>query len=134
MITVRHGVLLDPGELSFVAGVLDELCRRISAEPGRKPAAKLQQFASQIRKCSAGGTNATDRVTNVGALQDSPHAGPYDLLDAAEAGRILGISPAGVRAAARRGRLPAHRPGGRWLFPAAAVVARAERKAARRAD
>ncbi|SON62269.1 hypothetical protein MSIMFI_03794 [Mycobacterium simulans] len=136
MISVKHGVVLDPAELSFIAGVLDELCRRISAEPGRRPAPKLEQFAAQLRKCSAGATNATNGVTNVGVRQDSGHAGPYDLdlLDSAEAGRILGISAAGVRAAARRGRLPAHRPGGRWLFPAAAVVARAERNAARKAS
>lgn len=131
MISVKHGVLLDQAELSFVVGALDDLCRRISAEPGHKPAVKLQQLTERLRKCAVNATNVTNGVTPVGDQQVSGHAGIYDLFDSAEAARVLGISAAGVRAAARRGRLSAHRAGGRWLYPAAMVVAHAEGRAAK---
>ena len=57
----------------------------------------------------------------------------YDLVSTSEAARILGISAHGVRDLVRRGQLPAHNTGTRWLLPARLVVARAERQAAHRA-
>jgi excisionase family DNA binding protein len=62
----------------------------------------------------------------------SVHHATYDLMDTAEAAAILGITPGGVRYLADAGRIPAHRAGGRRLYPARAVVERAERQAARR--
>ncbi|MCV7005659.1 helix-turn-helix domain-containing protein [Mycobacterium gordonae] len=54
------------------------------------------------------------------------------MLDTGEAAAILGIGPNGVRDLVRRGKLPAHRAGGRLLLPALPVVERAERRAAKR--
>ena len=102
----------------------------------RAPSAQLDRFIGQLRKsvARASDTAATCRVDarKVGSQQDSVHTARYDLLDTGEAAGILGIGPNGVRDLVRRGKLPAHRAGGRLLLPALPVVERAERRAAQR--
>ena len=119
------GLLLDPDEVEFLAGML---ARATEVMPARwSPAATITiarisdaaaRFASQNQS-----VNVTKQAIGAGGDQHRPR----DLLDSTEAAKILGISPHAVRALARRGRLPAYRAGGRWLLPAVDVIRRAER-------
>jgi hypothetical protein len=130
MISVKRGVLLDADDAGYVLAALDALLR------DRRPSARLQGFLDRLRKTVvSSGVSASEAGVGariVGGGGDSPDYAEYDLLDTNEAAAILRISPNGVRDLARRGRLPVHRAGGRLLYPAAAVVARAERRAAKR--
>jgi excisionase family DNA binding protein len=114
------GVLLTDDEVRYLVDLVDQVVRR-----GVQPNARAADLIRRLRKSCA---DASARVQN-------PHAAPqharYDLVDTREAAALLGISESGVRDLIRRGKLPGHRAAGRWLVPAASVVERAERKAAR---
>lgn len=131
MIERLSGIVLDVVDAQYLVEALDALL------VDRRPSARLVQFISQLRKSVAksgvSGQNAGVDARLVGVQEDSAHYALYDVVDTCEAAAILGITANGVRDLARRKALPAHRAGGRWLFPAAAVVARAERQAARKA-
>jgi excisionase family DNA binding protein len=125
------GVLLSPEDARFAVEAFAALLR------DRRPSAQLADFVERLRNrtdAAAGvsGRGAGEHARNVALQSDSQHRAPYDVLDSAEVAAIVGISPNGVRDLARRGRLPARRAGRRWLFPAPAVIAYAERRAARR--
>lgn len=103
----------------------------------RRPSAQLADHVQWFRAHADAGADVARRITDanarrIAAQTDSPEYAAYDVLDTAEAAAIVGISPGGVRDLARRGRLAAHRAGGRWLYPAASVVAYAELRASRR--
>lgn len=126
MIERVAGILLAPTDAQYILDALDALLR------DRRPSPQLSVFIDRLRK-----TVAKSGVSNVGAGADARDVGvqpdsvdhaPYDVLDTDEAAAVLGITANGVRDLARRKAIPAHRAGGRWLYPAAAVVARAERK------
>lgn len=130
MITGLRGVVLLDSE---AAGYLAEALSRFFAvlsEHGSRPSAQLVDAQAKLRNAavSASGSarNGSTSVSYVGGRRGSVHSGAYDLVDSGEAARILGCTPANVRDLARRGRLPSHRAGGRWLYPAAAVEQRAQ--------
>lgn len=130
MIEVR-GVLLSPEDARFAVEAFAALLR------DRRPSAALADFLERLRARTDAVAGASGRIAggvarNIAAQRDSPEYAAYDVLTSTEVAAIVGISPNGVRDLARRGRLAAHRAGGRWLFPATSVVAYAERRAARR--
>ena len=125
------GVLLSPADARFAVEAFTALLR------DRRPSAQLADFIERLQVRTHAATGVPGRGTgayarNIAAQPGSPEYAPYDVLTSTEVAAIVGVSPNGVRDLARRGRLPAHRVGGRWLFPAVAVVAYAERRAARR--
>jgi len=133
VITNPRGVLLDPTEADYLVRAL-ELLAELLRENRSTPTPRLDHLTRQMRRTVDSLASAQgNRKGGVTFELEAGQAAPYDLVDTSEAARILGITPAGVRYLADKGRLPAHRAGGRWLYPALAVVERAERQAARRA-
>ena len=125
------GVWVPLGKIRFAVDAFTALLR------DRRPTAQLADFIDWLRSRADAAADVAAHIADGNARSiarqpDSPDYRPYDLLDTAEAAAICGVTGGGVRDLARRGRLPAHRAGGRWLFPAVAVVAYAERRAARR--
>lgn len=136
MITGLRGVvLLDSNDAAYVAEALSRFFKVLS-DQGSRPSQQLVDTQSKLRKAAVSASvsvqNEGPRVRSLGQHHDPPQGGLYDLVDSVAAARILGCTPANVRDLARRGRLPAHRAGSRWLYPAAAVVERAELQAAKR--
>lgn len=128
MIEIPTGVHLS---ITDVRALLDLLnAAAMHASPGPRAAYVIHQLRKSVERLTRATGNAQSGVT----IDAEPvqHAA-YDLVDTAEAAAILGVTPGGVRYLAAAGRIPAHRAGGRWLYPARAVVDRAERQAARRA-
>lgn len=130
MIGRVSGILLEPSDARYLVDALDALLR------DRRPSPQLSQFVDRLRRTVAK-AGASEQITvvdarEVGAQSDSGHYAPYDVLDTGEAAAILGITANGVRDLARRKSIPAHRAAGRWLYPAASIVALAERRAARK--
>ena len=125
------GVLLSAADARFAVEAFAALLR------DRHPSAQLADFVDRLQAKTVAATGATTPNTgtharNIAPQSDSQHYAAYDVLDSAEVAAIVGITPNGVRDLARRGRLPARRAGKHWLFPAPAVIAYAERRAARR--
>jgi excisionase family DNA binding protein len=127
---VHRGVFLDINEARYLADVLDHLCK------ASQPNARLDYFARLLRntvdKADPAIACANQSGNGRAGQPDPGHYRAYDLVPAGEASAILGCTTSNVRYLRRAGHLPAHRVGGRWLFPVASVVERAERKAARR--
>jgi hypothetical protein len=132
---LRGVVLLDSNDAAYIAEALARFFS-VLTEHGSRPSQQLAEAQAKLRKAAASAsdsrTDASGCVRIVGGQQGSLHAGEYDLVDSVQAARILGCTAANVRDLGRRGRLPAHRAGGRWLYPASAVVSRAEEQAAKR--
>lgn len=126
------GVLLEADDVAFLVRMFEQLPKH-----GIRITGTLAIFESKLRKaCVDVSTRPDDTcvdVRKVDAQQDSGHFAMYDLVDSREAAGILGCTPANVRDLARRGRLPRRRAGRGWVYPAASVVALAEKRAARRA-
>ncbi|WP_422748003.1 helix-turn-helix domain-containing protein [Mycobacterium sp. WMMD1722] len=126
MISRVEGVLLSAEDAQYAAEAFEQLLR------DRRPSAQLREFIDRLRKAgeksgvSGGITVAGARI--VGGQGVSAQYALYDLLDTGEAAKVLGITANGVRDLRRRGVLPGHRAGGRYFYPAAAVIARAERR------
>lgn len=127
------GVLLDGDDVAYVLAALDKLLQ------GRRASAQLADFIARLRKAAKSVVPQPDSDVStgesarlLGVQTDSRHTALYDLLGSAEVAKVLGCTSGNVRDLRARGRLPAHKAGGRWLYPAAAVIARAERQAARR--
>ncbi|KUI13456.1 hypothetical protein AU191_16840 [Mycolicibacterium acapulense] len=131
MIAAQHGVYLTVDDAAYLADVLDHVCRTVH------PSARLADLARRLRKSCVALTptqeSSRNHLRDVHSEPDVSHHAAYDLLDTDEAARLLNCSAANIRDLVRRGRLPAHRAGNRWLIPARLVVERAERQAARRA-
>ena len=122
------GVFLTLDDAGYLADLLDHLCRT------QQPSARLAHLSNRMRKsCDSLTPTQGNRLRGVQSQPDPGDPAAYDLVDAAEAARLLGITPAGVRDLLRRGKLPGVRRGGRWMLPARVVVERAERRGARRA-
>lgn len=143
MIAVR-GVLLDPGDAEFVIRALELLAKALPAS-GSTAAPRLLAVTADLRrktKAIAGDSVAvgSPNTRSAGGCApggaDRPHDSDHDdataTIGTAAAARILGVTPSAVRQLAARGTLGSARPAGRWLHSTAAVVARAELKAARR--
>lgn len=128
MIEVLAGVHLSVQDVRALLDLLDAAA--VHAVPGARAVdvtRKLRKSVERLMRTTGGAQSGV--TTHAESVQ---HAA-YDLVDTAQAASILGITPNGVRYLADAGRIPAHRAGGRWLYPARAVVERAERQAARRA-
>lgn len=128
-------VLLDADDADYLARALAMLPPLLT-ETRRTPAPRLLAVIAAFTKTSAAAVDSARNAIRTdsggpGCASTPPDPGepePYaSTVDTATAARILGISPSAVRQLAQRGRLPARRPAGRWLYDAAAVVARAER-------
>lgn len=131
MIGRVSGVLLEADDARYLLDALDALL-----QGGRRPSPRLADFIARLRRnaetLSPTQEDTLAGVRKLGVQQDSDNTAAYDLLDTAEAAAILGCTSANVRDLASRGRLPRHRAGGRWLYPARSVVALAESRAAKR--
>lgn len=120
-------MLVDVADAAVILATLDDLLRRT----GRQPTARLNAVTTRLRRSVCDASNPKG-VTMFAPETDIRQHSAYDLCTTAEAGKVLGISPHAVRALVRRGQLPAHSTGTRWLLPVRSVVERAERQAARR--
>jgi hypothetical protein len=123
------GVLLGPEDAQYLLAALDALLQ------DRRASGKLTDFIARLRRAetlASAQVIACADARKVDTQQDSDHLGLYDLVDTAEAAAILGCTPANVRDLARRGRLPRHRAGRGWVYPARSVVVLAEKRAAQR--
>lgn len=127
MIPVAAGVILTDDEARYLVEVLEHATRIA------QPSARVTDITRRLRRtvdAASGGANGSAKGR---ALQPNPgEIRAHDLLTAGEASTILGCSTSNVRYLRHKGLLPAHRAGSRWLYPAATVVARAERLAAKR--
>jgi hypothetical protein len=133
MVEPISGIVLNAADAEYVLSAFGALLK------DRRPSARLADFIGRLRRAVKTGDSRPDSdvstgesARKLGVQPDSAHTAPYDLLDTGQAAAILDISGNGVRDLIRRQVLPAHRAGGRWLLPAAPVVARAEHQAARR--
>jgi len=131
-------VQLDASDAAYLAsalGMLPDLLARTSRQPTPKLLAAIATFTKTTAAAveAARNVSRTDSTTATCAAgpPDPVDAGPHATVTTAAAARILGTSPSAVRQLAQRGRLPARRPAGRWLYDAAAVVAYAEQRPAR---
>lgn len=153
MIRVPPGALiLDGAEVDYVARALEHLAQLMAERRDAggnptpsQPSARLVAFTAKLRRAAdslppgervadhAQGVESSAQPADVRAPQRvSVHGGRHEYRTG-DAARILGLSASGVRDLARRGRLPARHTGTRWVYPADAVDAEAERRAARRA-
>lgn len=131
MITGMRGVILvDGDDAQYLLKLVDFVIGHAGqgAGPNETLKAARTKLAKAVASASVSSQNACVDVRLLGDQQDSPHTRPYDLVDTGEAASILGCTQANIRDLRRRGRLPGHNAGGRWLYPAASVIARAERR------
>jgi len=125
-----NGVLLDADDARYLLGALDALLAERTASPRLNAlVARLRRIAEKLAPTQE---DTPLDVRKVDGQGDSGHIAPYDLVDTREAAAILGCTSANVRDLARRGKLPRHRAGRGWVYPAASVVALAEKRAAKR--
>ena len=129
MIEKVSGVLLDAADADYLARAL-ALFEEVLAKQGSRPSPRLVDLERRLSRASSDATRSTTSGYVSGAKDsaDRDALSAYEFVDTERAANILGCTPGNVRDLARRGRLPAVRSGGRWLYPAAAVVARAERQ------
>ena len=124
------GVLLDAADADYLARAMKLLAALLEAKQGSRPSPRLVDLERRLSRASSDATRSTTGGYVSGAKDsaDRDALSAYEFVDTERAANILGCTPGNVRDLARRGRLPAVRSGGRWLYPAAAVVARAERQ------
>ena len=124
------GVLLDASDADYLARAVKLLAAFLDAKEGSQPSSRLVDLERRLSRASSDATRSTTGGYVSGAKDsaDRDALSAYEFVDTERAANILGCTPGNVRDLARRGRLPAVRSGGRWLYPAAAVVARAERQ------
>ncbi len=120
-----HAVLLTPAAAATVVAGLRAL-EQLGRTRGARLTPALQAICAQLDEAAA----PTDAPTDAYARTSVPAApwlplSSHDLLSSEEAADLLGCSPSNVRDLARRGALPAHRSGGRWLLERDAVELRA---------
>jgi helix-turn-helix protein len=130
VIELPAGVHLSRGELRALLDVIESAITH-GARPGPRADHTIHELRRVLRE--------TDEAARKGLRARAPggvvtNYRLHDLVDSAEAARILGISAAGVRDLYRRGQLAGHRANGRILYPVASVIERAERIAERRAS
>lgn len=125
MIQRFTGLLLDVDDAAYLAGALTGYCE-ILREDGKQPRPRLEALRTKLTSVIT--DVSASNVKSCGAHGEDPgHDAGYATVTTAEAARILGTTPGNVRDLARRGRLRAQRPRGRWLYDTAAVELLAER-------
>lgn len=132
---MRGVVVLDVEDAAFLAEALRHDFAALQG-CGIRPSPRVSLLQTTLAKSVADASESTQNTGAdarcVGAQHDSGDTALYDLVDTQGAARILGCSQSNVRDLGRRGQLPRHRAGRGWVYPAAAVIARAERRAAKR--
>ena len=136
MITgLRGAVLLELPDATFLADALDHDFQALQS-CGIQPSARLADFHQRLAKAVASASQPTGNTlahaSKVDTQQDSGHIALYDLVDTNGAAAIIGCTDSNVRDLGRRGRIPRHRAGRGWVYPAASVVSYAESRAAKR--
>lgn len=131
MIESLAGVFLTPDDADYVARALDLLRKQLRAN-NTSPSAKLDAVTDRIAKAAANvsvsRTNTSRGVSHARAEANSADDPVYGWITTTEAARILGCTNGNVRDRARRNTLPAHRAGGRWVYPAEAIIRLAEHR------
>ncbi|MGV9827300.1 helix-turn-helix domain-containing protein [Gordonia sp. NPDC003429] len=125
MIEPLTGVFLTADDADYIARALELLRQQLRANNTR-PSAKLDMITERIAK-AVGNTSAATRNVSASASRslqqpDSDDDPVYGWITSPEAAAILGCTANNVRDRARRGTLPAHRAGGRWVYPAEQIV------------
>lgn len=130
MIVAQHGVFIDLADAQYLVEVLDH-----AARVGR-PSARVEDVTRRLRrtvdKAAAIGAGANGSANARAFPPDPGDIRAHDLLTAGDAAAVIDCTTSNVRWLRQRGHLPAHRAGGRWLYPAAAVIGYAERRASKR--
>jgi len=121
------GILISTDDARTLAEALRQF-GAVLAHQGSRLTARMERLRAQL-------ITASDVSTGVSVRPSVPEQGSVpsltnDTIGATEAARLLGCSPGNVRDLARRGALPAHRTGGRWIFDAHTVRMRAKNAAA----
>jgi excisionase family DNA binding protein len=114
-----RGVYLDIEEARYLAEVLEHAARIGNPSP------RVADLIARLRKVV---DTANEPASGRDNGRDPGNYRAYDLCTCAEAAGILACSTANVRYLRSKGRLPAHRVGGRWLYPVRAVERLAESK------
>ncbi len=131
MIPVTGAVLLTADEAAYLvraldaaraAGLLDD--KRLGPNP--RVAALTEQLRRASRKCDARETRGVTKLAQ--GAQHPDDDGHAATVSTGQAAAVLGVTPAAVRALARRGRLASHRVGDRWRHDLAAVEQRAQHR------
>jgi len=124
-----HAVLLSPAAVRTVVAGLRAL-EQLGRTRGARLTPALRSIVAQLDEAAAPAESPTGAPTDVDASTPVPRGewlplSAHDLLTADEAADLLGCTPNNVRDLARRGALPGHRTGGRWLLERDAVALRA---------
>jgi len=128
-ISAQAGVFITADDAALIADVLDTACRTMRPSP--RVADLARRLRRTVDKAAAASPSANESANGRDVQPDPGDIRAHDLLTAGEAARVIGCTPTNVRWLRQRGHLPAHRAGGRWLSPAAAVIKYSERRAAR---
>ena len=128
MITGLHSVLiLTTDDAADLLAVLDAAVR--VTRPNAKADHLIRELRRTVDKLTPAQGDSRPRKLGVQFEPAPAHTAHHDLVDSAEAAKLLGITPAGVRWLADNGRLPGQRVAGRWLFRIDVVAARAAKRA-----
>jgi len=124
-----HAVMLSPVAVRTVVAGLRAL-EQLGRTRGARLTPALRAICAQLDEAAAVPELSTGAPTDVDASTPAPRSAwlplsGHDLLTADEAADLLGCTPNNVRDLARRGALPGHRTGGRWLLERDAVELRA---------
>lgn len=129
-ITPQHGVFVTADDAVLLADTLDAACRTM------RPSARVADLARRLRRTVDAATEthpgANETANGRDTTPDPGDIRAHDLLSAGDAARVIGCTTSNVRWLRQRGHLPAHRAGGRWLYPAAAVIRYTEQRASKR--
>lgn len=129
MIQRFAGVILDIEEARYLADVLEHAARL--GQPSARVADLIRRLRREVGKPEMPHTDANKNVSDRAKPPDPGEVRAHDLLTSAEAAAAIGCTAANVRYLRRRGVLPAHRAGSRWLYPAATVVEYGEHRASK---
>ncbi len=124
-----HAVLITPATAQTLVAALRAM-EQLYRTRGARLTPALRSIVAQLDEAAAPAESPTGAPTDVDASTPVPRGAwlplsAHDLLTADEAADLLGCTPNNVRDLARRGALPAHRSGGRWLLEREGVQLRA---------
>jgi len=124
-----HAVLISPVTARTLVAALRAM-EQLYRTRGARLTPALRSIVAQLDEAAAPTELPTGAPTDVDASTPVPRGqwlplSAHDLLTADEAADLLGCTPNNVRDLARRGALPGHRTGGRWLLERDAVALRA---------
>lgn len=112
-----------------MADVLEHAARL--GQPSARVADLIRRLRREVGKPDPAYVDVSENRKGRANQPDPGEVRGHDLLTATEAAAIIGCTGANVRYLRRNGHLPAHRTGSRWVYPAATVIAYAERRASK---